>query len=546
MPSVVLPKAEEGAGPARAPDRERSTLSVLRRDALVCLSLANLLALRLWAGVLDPATSYFLHEPRPASAYVATLLLVLLLGALGAALATAARRFFPGSRVIELALAAVVGFALWGARNQVRDLLGGGTGTDAVFALAAGVPLAGMLFPAVRRVKARNALVTLLLVLSPFVGVTAYQALDAAYRSGSGSLVSRSSAARHVSSRTTRVVVVLFDELDQFRMFEDRAPGIELPVIDGLRAEGYHGTRARYPANKTELAIPSLFAGRRVVASRDAGASDRRLVFEDGESTLFSDLPTFLSDAASSGRNSALAGWYHPYCRILGDDLAECVSWANRQEMLGMTLREALVRQIGAFADGYPQGRKLVRLTGLSDTRMVSISPEWHIESLRRLHADSIRLASDPDLDVVFLHYPVPHVPGIWDAAKNEITTSGTYDGNLELTDRSLGELIDAMRASGVWERTALVVLADHPKRGKHYLPAPSPRLAAGEIRPIPFLVRPAGGIPATVDDRRFSSLALHDLVPRLLDGRARTAEDLREFFTTAPADPSPGETAQP
>lgn len=541
-----LPKTEQGAERHHAPDRERTSLSVLRKDALVCVSLANLLALRLWAGVLDPATSYFLHEPRPSSAYVATLLLVLLLGALGTAIATVARRLFPNSRVIELAFTVVVGLAVWGARNQVRDLLGGGTRADAAFAFVAVAPLIAMPFPAARRSQVRKALVTFLLVLSPFVGVTAFQALDAAYRSSGGSLVSRPSSARHVSSRTTRVVVVLFDEFDQFRTFEDRAPGIELPAIDVLRAEGYHGTRVRYPANKTELAIPSLLSGRRVVASLDAGASDRKLVFEDGGTARFSDVPTFLSNASGSGRNSALAGWYHPYCRIMGDDLAECVSWANRREMLGMTLSEALLRQIGAFADGFPQGRKLVRLAGMSDTRLVSISPEWHVESWRRLHTESMQLASDPDLDVVFLHYPVPHVPGIWEPAKNEISPSGTYDGNLELMDKSLGELIEAMRTKGVWDRTALVVLSDHPKRSKHYLPAASPRLAKGEIRPIPFIVRPPGGIPAAVDDRRFSSLALYELVPRLLDGRANTADDLRAFFATAPADPSPGESVQP
>lgn len=465
------------------------------------------------------------------------------------AFAAVARRISSTLRMLEVAFALAISLALWGARIQVRDLLGltPGAAAEVVFAFIASAPVVAMLLPARRRVRARKMMATLLLVFSPFAGVTAFQALDAARGSGSHSLTVRKARARSASDHGTRVVVVLFDELDQFRAFEDRTPGLELRAFDALRSEGYHATRVRYPANKTELAIPSLLSGRRVVMSKDSGPSDRRLFFEGGDSVLFSDLPTFLSDASRAGRNSALVGWYHPYCRIMGDELADCFSRANRQEMLGMTLREALLRQSGAFLDGLPQGRKVVRLMGLSDTRMVSISPEWHVESWRVLHAESLRVAGDPDLDVIFLHYPVPHVPGIWDPVTDSLSPSGgTYDGNLELADKCLAGLIEEMRKTGVWERTALVVLADHPKRGKKYLPLPSPRLAKAEVRPIPFLVRPVGGIQATEDSHRFSSLALYDLVPRLLDGRVETADDLRSFFLTASTAPSPGEADQP
>jgi hypothetical protein len=287
--------------------------------------------------------------------------------------------------------------------------------------------------------------------------------------------------------------------------------------------------------------MPSLFTGKRVVRTENAGASDRVLVFEDGARERFSDAKNFFQAASAAGRDAGFAGWFHPYCRILGDDFVECHARALRPELSGMNLWQAFLRQGFLFLESAPHGRKIERtffqatVRSLVDADQVMFtSPLWHQESYRILHRHSLSMASDPALDLVFLHYPIPHPPMIWDAETRSFIRKGKYEGMLSLTDDTLAELRAAMEGAGLWDRTALIVMADHPHRSQKGLlatPLPSPRLKPGEPRPVPFIVKmPGGGTPA-VDERPIRTEALHDLVPAILDGRLETTDDVRAWF---------------
>ncbi len=508
------------------------------RDALVALSLANLLCMRLWAGILDPKTAYFLDRPREWPAYVATVLVVLAIGAVGWSIAFAGRRASRAGRLgVELLFAIALATLPWMARHQVSDLLGreNQDSVDRVLKVVAVLVLAPFLVPPWRGRMVRGA-AAVLRAFSPFVLLTFAQgalgALHAVDGTFARAMVERPPAAKVPSARGARVVVVVLDEMDQFLGFEDRRANVSLPTFDALSAEGYHATRVATPSNVTSLALPSILAGRRVVRQRSDGPNDRFLYFEDGTRVRFSDLETVLSDARNAGRNAAITGWYHPYCRILGDDVVDCLARAHRQEFVGMGVGRSFVRHLGVLADLAPQGQKVLKRLNV-DRRVVSIGREWHAETHRLVFERSRRLAADPEIDLAFLHFALPHPPGLADATGNWAGRKGNYAGNLVLTDRALRTLIDGMRESGVWDRTALVVMSDHPKRSRKLAPLPSPRLAPGEPRPVPFFVRlPGVSGPGIVDgETRFSSVVLRELVRALFDGELHSNEEVRDWM---------------
>ena len=522
----------------------------LGRDLLIVLSLANVMVVRVWAEMLDPSTSYFLDEGRPWTAYAGAILVPIFLAALGLPFALLARRSANRwvKRACEFVFYAGISVAIHGVRREIGDVVGAAEEgwLHQGISFASGLLPFLVLLPDAPRAKVRRVLMTGALVLSPFVLVTFGQTASAALRAADETpdLVDRPNARRSappIPSTRPRVVVVLFDGWDQFFTFEDRKEGLALPAIDKLQSESLHYARAVSPGTQTEVVMPSLFTGKKVVRTENAGASDRVLVFADGTRERFSDAPNLFQAAGAAGHDAGFAGWFHPYCRILGDDLAECHARALRPELAGMDLWQAFQRQFFLFLESAPHGRKiertffLERVRSLVDADQVMFtSPNWHVDSFEKIHAWSLTLASDPSLDLVFLHYPIPHPPMIWDAAKNDYMRKGKYEGMLALTDRTLAELRAALEGAGLADRTAIVALADHPHRAQKGLlatPLPSPRLKPGEPRPVPFLVRmPAGGAAAVIDTP-IRTEALHGLVPEILAGRVKTNDDARAWL---------------
>lgn len=513
------------------------------RDALVALSLANLLGLRLYAAVLDPSTGYFLDGPRTAATYLGTLSVIVVIALAGIGLAALYRRSRDWqARLLEVLFFSVLALAVHGARVQFEDLANSDFGRRSAreaTAVAGALSLTIAALPIRWRVRARRAAATLLLVLSPFAVVTSGQVLAAVWGTYDGAETKayavKTPAALRNPGTGPRVVVVVMDELDQFLAFDDRAEGLALPTFDALAAASFHGTRAHAPAMLTEAALPSILTGRIVADAGEAGPSDRLLQFADGSTELFSTAETLLSKATREGHNVALAGWYHPYCRTLGDDVAACSSRSYRPETQGMGFSRVFVRQSFALVESFAHGKKLQRLLGAD--RMVTATPQnWHVETWRTVHEQAKAVVGDPRYDLVFVHHPLPHPPGIWDPAKSELLIGprGTYDGNLALADQSLRELLDRIDGSPRGGQTTVVLLADHGKRVKAKAWLPSPRLPPGASRPVPFLVRIPGGAGIT-SDTPFESIVLHDLVPELLDGRLTTSEAVRDWILARP-----------
>lgn len=111
------------------------------------------------------------------------------------------------------------------------------------------------------------------------------------------------------------------------------------------------------------------------------------------------------------------------------------------------------------------------------------------------------------------------------------------YDGNYLLADEAAGQVIDALRAAGRYDRAAVVVTADHGEAFmEHGLQGHNADLYE-EMLHVPLVIKPPTGVPATSAWLQ-RPVSLGDLVPTLLSLVGRRPEAAAEGvdLLTAPA----------
>lgn len=253
-----------------------------------------------------------------------------------------------------------------------------------------------------------------------------------------------STSSRSSRSSSVRVVVLVFDELDQRLAFDDRPAGLELPELDRLRREGggrggLYASHATPPSWQTGVSLPALITGQATeTATPDWGRE-----------------PNLFGRARALGLNAGLVGWYHPYCRLVAALLTRC-HWEPYFDVISRDGRAPL------------GGTMLAQLRSLSpwDRR------RRHVASYRAILAHATVAATDSELALVFVHWPVPHHPFIYDGARARLTlhhySHTGYADQLRLVDRTVGELRRALEGAGLWERTSLALTSDHAARVKN------------------------------------------------------------------------------
>jgi hypothetical protein len=213
--------------------------------------------------------------------------------------------------------------------------------------------------------------------------------------------------------------------------------------------------------------------------------------------------------------------------------LTECV-WAEQPSLYNSTgdaLPEVALNQI----------RSVLETSFLSPFGQ-SLTVRHQVRTYREILAAGISFASDPKLGVVFVHFPIPHPPYIFDPRTGRLDLRNSpvagYTGGLALADRSLGQLRRAMEATGVWDRTAVLISADHGYRGVI-------SVDAGKIadRWVPFLLKLPGIHQPYEYGDRLETVRSADLLLDILNGRIFTPGEIAAWLER-PALPSAGRMA--
>ncbi len=487
------------------------------RDLAIGVSLANLLFIGVWDELLTVGPNSYLRDVSAASV-VAVMLDVLLLGTAFAGAVILARRFPPPPQSpypLHAAKAAFLVAALLPVMRiydefhftKLAQFVSRAVETpDHTIRLSELNPLVPLVVFAIWPAQSVRIVRALVLFLFPLTLVTFGRG---AWRLATGDItaanadralaVPLSALPSTILHPPPRIVVFLFDELDFRLAYSERPAGVELPELDRLRAEAFFASQAFRPGRRTELSLPALLTGRPVTGDARRGPATLLLTFAGSappDTVSWADQPNLFDRARALGYNSGVVGWYHPYCRVLAQDLTRCF-WLPHADAIVRARQQTLPRQAVAL---------VASLSPLADRHR-------HIADYRRLLDEARAAVVDTTLGFVLVHLPVPHNPVIFDRRDDALTAHnysvyGYYD-NLVLTDHALGTLRSELEAAGLWNRTTVVLTSDHSRR-------------AGERDPrVPFVVKLAGrNTGDTLTYRKpFNSIALHDLVLALLGG---------------------------
>jgi hypothetical protein len=348
-----------------------------------------------------------------------------------------------------------------------------------------------------------------------------------------------------------RVVWIIFDELSQAITFDHRPPGLMLPEFDRLRSQSFHALAARSPAGSTEESMPALILGEHVLQSDPEGPSSLTLKTSSSSAPIdWSSAPNVFDHARQLGYNSALAGWFHPYGRLLSRSLTECTwtaGWLlsgaeepSEPEPLSSSLTDRVRLQIAALP-------LIGHIPGF-------FPGEFHREEKGKRFLSLLRsacaYASDRSQGLVLIHLPSPHPPAIYSRAERRFTPHGrlSYLDGVALADLALSELRQSIERAGLWDETAVIVSADHGWRtniwrgGPEWTAEEEAACRGLDTSGVPFLVKLPRVTTEAAYREPFDTVLTARLVLGILQKRVETAAQIADVIAgRTESDRSPG-----
>jgi Sulfatase len=493
----------------------------VKRDLAIALSLANLCYVRVWSELLTykRADTYLMkHPPAPAS-FAAVIANVLVLAAILWGAATLARRLGPRYfRIAEIGFLLSLVVPLNGIRsvlsNQfpyLKSPLFALIGTGGVLLLGVFIGLSGLAVIVFWRRRAAHLAAGVMAALVPFAAITFGQAVWKTAAYNAREFTPRPAAARlPVDPGKPRFLWLICDEWDYRLTFVDRNPALRLPAIDRIRGEFLAASHAHPPGPETPISMPAYTTGKLVRGVEYRGPAELQVYFRDSTVQRWGAQPTVFSRARELGFNTAVIGWFHPYCRVL-DGLTYC-DWremAMQHNSMGETFGEILPHQTRSLFE-----------TSLLSAFGQGLPVRQQAETYQAILREGEALASDPGYGLVFVHLPVPHAPHAYDRRTGRLTLANSpvrgYLDSLALLDRTLAELRASMEKSGAWEKTNILISSDHHYREDELLDGKSDER-------IPFLLKLAGQKQGLAYDPPFNAVLTHDLVLSVLRGEITT-----------------------
>ena len=496
------------------------------RDLAVAVSLANLWLLEVWFELLFMPTSstYYLGGPRQPADYGAAIVVVALFTGFLFTGIRLARRAAPGTARFALDLLFLVGFLLPLNALRLNVRLPFGIGRLWHWLSLAGlqwvallVVLAGILLLAYGHRLVAKAAFLLLLLLSPFAAFTLGRAaVQAAGISRAEAFPRPAVAAAHhpANPHEPRVLWLLFDELDESIIADKRPAGLLVPELDRLRSQSVQATNAFSPSDATLTSLPALLTGRMVTAAQPRGPAELAVTFAGtSEAVPWGLGPNVFCRAREAGSRTEVVGWYHPYCRELAACLDEC---AFEPVFLTVTGRDEQATFLDRVRD-----QALASLP-INGRRLA-------VRSHLRTRDRALRAVSRDEPGLLFVHFPIPHVPPIFDRAASHLTLTrlssvAGYLDNVALADRTLGEMRRAMEASGSWDRTTVLLTSDHHWRESRAFDGRTDRR-------VPFLVKMAGQREAILYRRELNTVVTGELVLSVLRQEVQTPRQVSDWL---------------
>ena len=320
----------------------------------------------------------------------------------------------------------------------------------------------------------------------------------------------------------SRVVWLLFDELDRGVIDGSDRFGASYPEIARLQRESVVATNAVSPTSCTRLSLPTYLSGREISALDPQSPSRANITLAStGETIPWDPQDNLFAQAMSEGFTTGIVGWYIPYCKILKNSFNYCW-WApaySNSIRTGATIPDDILTQLWNAADATPVGA--IALKKIDHDALCAHRIHVYEESL----VQAEQLATNPQFDLVFVHFSIPHPPGFFRSDTHQFDCSGDYVDNVSLVDQTIGEMRSRMESAHTWNTSTVIISSDHPYRtwlwGKVSQRDRGANTAndAGLFAKVPLLVK----LPEQHRELRyvqqFNTVVLHDLILALLRG---------------------------
>jgi hypothetical protein len=337
-----------------------------------------------------------------------------------------------------------------------------------------------------------------------------------------------------------RVIWLLFDELSYQQVYERRFPGLQLPGFDALAAQAAVFTHTVPAGSMTAIVVPSLLTGASVDEIQPS-IDVRRLSLHNPDTKAWRQLDehdTVFQDALNLDYDTAVAGWFNPYCRILPDVLEHCFwafgSSANNSMAPRASFESNLMQPWKHFFRdglGYRVASLFVDVSDLSE-----VEAGQHISDYVALTAAADRILEDQTAGFALIHMPIPHPNGIYDRKTDRFVVKDSgYVDNLALADQFLRHVRTKLEESGQWDTSTIVVMGDHSWRTTYIwkdLPEwtkeeqTASRGGQFDDRPA-YIVKLAGQHDGLRIDAPFAALRTRRLFDALLEQKIRSKEEL-------------------
>jgi len=266
--------------------------------------------------------------------------------------------------------------------------------------------------------------------------------------------------------------------------------------------------------------MPSMITGKPVRKGIQIGPDELQLLFSDAsERASWKREQSVFGKARALGFNTALVGWYHPYCRILSSDLTRCF-WREMpmiHNSMGSRISELMPNQIRSLFE-----------TSLLSPFGQSLTTIHAIRNHQEMVDEALSIAGDPSIGLALFHFQIPHSPhgynrhtGRFELANSPV--SGYLD-SLALADRTLGSVLETVKKQGLSWKTLLLISSDHSYRSAW---------ALGEKpdRRVPFLLSLPGQTRGLEFREPFNTILTHDLLLALLHREVSSEDDAREWL---------------
>lgn len=486
------------------------------KDFLVSFSLINLCFIRVWYPLVIPAGSFYQARLPQFFDYFALLTNALGLSLLGAVLIAKLRHASIQIKYISAGIGVVLAIYLTD-RLQLSLFKSEHVQTILLLILVA----LGFFSRKFSKISLKIAY-TALLILSVFwiyccisVPFHIHRSLQQANE--------KSLPASTVKSHQ-KIIWILFDELDPAYVYDNKQ-GFKLQSLRKGFANAFYSGFAIGPTNRTVNSVLSYLLGQRVVEVKPMNASAALVRINHEAAAAFQPEGTVFEKLWQEGYKIGISGWHLPYCRLFANYVSKCeqfgsskynnVTSSNYLEALRMDLH-SLLPDWASFQHGY------------------IYESSWR---------STEKLLRDKNLDFVYLHFSVPHLPRIANDEKERFAAffdgmQEAYESNLSLVDQSIAKIQEILSSEGEWDRTILIITSDHWWR--------TPERLKNRQFQVPLLIRFPWEKEMRLSNTPFNNILISDIILALSKGEivdyAGISGWIEAHQAQYPLDPSMGD----